>query len=318
MSKKHAVYYLVDTENPGGCQNVEELLSLKQKTRIYLFYSENTSKVAPSVVQKMLDAGSVHLIPVQTGKNSLDFCLISMAGYLAALHPKASFVILSDDHGYDSAIQMWQEYGLSMKREGTELLAGKKADKKAASQEDKAEKEAAGTKEKAAEEGKKEDEVPRLELCRAGDAETEAAFSEEDTYVLPERIPEVPSVMEEAPSPVILDGRTPSLPEGAVTLAGQKKRRKKAPRKSSSGVLPSTGEEAVMVHSVYQMVEEMVKKSGVTQLNPRHVYEALVSSDPQMVLTRRYGYPAKTVGAFFSHTDKAARRKIRRLYLHAT
>ena len=118
MSKQHAIYYLVDTENPGGFNTVEDLLkkTAEEKCRLYLFYSENTSKLAPATVEKMPDAGCVKLIRVKTGHNSLDFCLISMAGYLCAKHPKATFVILSDDHGYDNAIQMWQDAGIRMRK----------------------------------------------------------------------------------------------------------------------------------------------------------------------------------------------------------
>lgn len=299
MSKQHAIYYLVDTENPGGFNTVEDLLkkTAEEKCRLYLFYSENTSKLAPATVEKMLDAGCVKLIRVKTGHNSLDFCLISMAGYLCAKHPKATFVILSDDHGYDNAIQMWQDAGIRMSRTGSpERPAAKKA---APAKRSSAGSSAASS----ASQEKRQILLGRavLELSElsTGSAEAEegVVLSQEDVFSLPEKLPEIPALPAEAglSAPVILDGRIPGLSRGSRPIT-----------RLDPAASPVPEE-------LLQAVQELLLDAGIRDIGTMDGIFALASENTQGYLTKTCGCTGAQAAAFFQKTDRAQRKLLCRL-----
>ena len=191
MSKQHAIYYLVDTENPGGFNTVEDLLkkTAEEKCRLYLFYSENTSKLAPATVEKMLDAGCVKLIRVKTGHNSLDFCLISMA----------------------------QDAGIRMSRTGSpERPVAKKAAPAKRSSAGSSAASSASQEKRQILSGRAVLELSELSTGSA-EAEEGVVLSQEDVFSLPEKLPEIPALPAEAglSAPVILDGRIPGLSRGS-------------------------------------------------------------------------------------------------------
>lgn len=300
MSKQHAVYYLVDTENPGGFNTVEDLLKKteEEKCRLYLFYSENTSKLAPAVVEKMLNAGCVKLIRVKTGHNSLDFCLISMAGYLCAKHPKASFVILSDDHGYDNAIRMWQDAGIRMSRTGSpEKPAVKKAKPASAA--------GAAPQEASPSVSKKKKPVSSggaaLELSarflESQEQAVDAVPSEEDSFSLPERMPEIPEIPVQTGSapPVILDGRMPSLPRGSRAITRLD---------ASANPVPQ---------ELLQAVQELLLDAGIRDLSAQAALSALAAENAQDYLVKTCGCTSAEAASFFQKTDRVQRRVLSRL-----
>lgn len=298
MSKQHAVYYLVDTENPGGFNTVEDLLKKtdEEKCHILLFYSDNTSKLAPSMVERMLEADCVRLIRVGTGKNSLDFCLISIAGYLCAKHPKASYVILSDDHGYDNAIRMWQDAGIRMMRTGSPQKPPAKkpeAPQKAVP----APKKALNTQKRLA-----PSEKPALLLEPLPTGETTApgdlALEEACALDLPDPAPEVPALPERTGSaaPLVLDGSAPSLPRGAKMISLLDASLRPAPEE------------------LLQAAQALLSDAGMTQIIPAEaLLQALATENPQDTLQKTCGCTPAQVSALFQKTDRAQRKALARL-----
>ena len=83
---------------------------------VYLFYSENANTLTFSMHRK-INACKAHfnLTEVKTGKaNALDFQLVTYLGYLIALSPKHNYFVVSQDKGFKSACQFWQDRGISV------------------------------------------------------------------------------------------------------------------------------------------------------------------------------------------------------------
>lgn len=99
--------YLVDTENVGfAWKHLLEHISSTDK--IILFYTENTpylSYLDLAYLQSLCDKFTLE--KCYTGKNALDFQLVSYMGYHMKSSTKAQFIIVSNDSGYDSVIQYW-------------------------------------------------------------------------------------------------------------------------------------------------------------------------------------------------------------------
>ena len=89
--------YLVDTENVGTTW--KEILPQKNtKDLIILFYTENS----PGISYKDLNIirqypSSFDMILCYSGKNGLDFQLVSYLGYLIKTAPKSAYIIISND-----------------------------------------------------------------------------------------------------------------------------------------------------------------------------------------------------------------------------
>ncbi len=99
--------YLVDTENVGFAWK-HLLEHINSTDKIILFYTENTpylSYLDLAYLQTLCDR--FILEKCYTGKNALDFQLISYMGYHMKSSPKSQFIIISNDSGYDSVIQYW-------------------------------------------------------------------------------------------------------------------------------------------------------------------------------------------------------------------
>ncbi len=99
--------YLVDTENVGTTW--KEILPQKNtKDLIILFYTENS----PGISYKDLNIirqypSSFDMILCYSGKNGLDFQLVSYLGYLIKTAPKSEYIIISNDVGYDAVVKFW-------------------------------------------------------------------------------------------------------------------------------------------------------------------------------------------------------------------
>lgn len=101
--------FLIDTENVGVIW--KELLTRKTaKDRIVLFFTEKSphiSYVDLEFICKYPD--TFEMIQCYTGKNGLDFQLVSYLGYLLKSSPKAEYIILSNDCGFDPVIRFWTD-----------------------------------------------------------------------------------------------------------------------------------------------------------------------------------------------------------------
>ena len=102
--------YLIDFENVSnrGFNGIERVGG---KDAIILFYSEQRSTISITVHRKLEETKArKEYLPVKTGgKNALDFQLVTWLGYLIAQQPDEEYCIVSNDTGFDAAIDFWQK-----------------------------------------------------------------------------------------------------------------------------------------------------------------------------------------------------------------
>lgn len=109
--------YLIDFENvsSGGFNGIE---ALDAKDELMIFYSEQKSSISISVHRK-LEKSPVkkEYLPIRTGgKNALDFQLVTWLGYLIAKGEKAEYCVVSNDTGFDYALDFWKKRGIRVSR----------------------------------------------------------------------------------------------------------------------------------------------------------------------------------------------------------
>ncbi len=124
---KDSVVYLIDTEN---VKTVWTLLleKMTDQDRIYVFYTMNSGSVSYEAINGIMSSGKhVELKECFTGKNGLDFQLVSYLGYLIRENENADYCIISDDGGYDAAIKFWEKRGIKVSRKTAVQVSGKPA-----------------------------------------------------------------------------------------------------------------------------------------------------------------------------------------------
>lgn len=122
----HTVY-LIDTEN---VRTVWTLLldRMTENDKIYVFYTENSGNIKYEDLNGVISSGkNVELIQCHTGKNGLDFQLVSYLGYLIRNNENADYCIISDDSGYDAVIKFWEGRDVDVTRKTAFQISGKQA-----------------------------------------------------------------------------------------------------------------------------------------------------------------------------------------------
>ncbi|MCR4791512.1 MAG: hypothetical protein K5871_02050 [Lachnospiraceae bacterium] len=122
----HTVY-LIDTEN---VRTVWTMLldRMTVNDKIYVFYTMNSGNVSYEDLNGVISSGkSVELIQCHTGKNGLDFQLVSYLGYLIRNNENADYCIISDDSGYDAVIKFWEGRDVDVTRKTAFQVSGKPA-----------------------------------------------------------------------------------------------------------------------------------------------------------------------------------------------
>ena len=113
-----AKIYLVDSENIGASWS-QLLPSMSKEDQMFVFYTEKSPYIS---YDNLLQVIAHCQIPVfnkcYEGKNALDFQLVSELGHKLCQEPKAEFIIVSDDYGYDAAIRYWKERSYNVHRIG--------------------------------------------------------------------------------------------------------------------------------------------------------------------------------------------------------
>lgn len=113
---------LVDYENvqPASipCPNGGSVKAL-------IFLGPNQTKVPLALAQSVQALGSdAQYVSIEVkGKNALDLCLAYWIGRLAAVDPKADFVIHSKDRGFDPLIAYLGKLGIRVRRRAKPLVA---------------------------------------------------------------------------------------------------------------------------------------------------------------------------------------------------
>lgn len=119
--------YLIDTEN---VRTVWTLLldRMTLNDKIYVFYTMNSGNVSYEDLNGVISSGkNVELIQCHTGKNGLDFQLVSYLGYLIRNNENADYCIISDDSGYDAVIKFWEGREVKVSRKTAFQISGKQA-----------------------------------------------------------------------------------------------------------------------------------------------------------------------------------------------
>jgi NTP pyrophosphatase (non-canonical NTP hydrolase) len=102
------VHVLVDWENVQPKENDVRAL-VDGATDLWLFHGPTQRNVAEHHAGFGVRATPVRIS--RTGKNALDFHLAFYMGYIAARHPDARFVVLSNDNGYKPMLEHAAELG---------------------------------------------------------------------------------------------------------------------------------------------------------------------------------------------------------------
>ena len=110
------VQYLIDSENVGDFWI--PLLELPaDKSELIVFYTRNSPHMSyDSLIRLKESDRTVTFIKCYEGTNSLDFQLVSELGYLIGKNESGSFVIVTNDTGFDAAVKYWRRNKKSVKR----------------------------------------------------------------------------------------------------------------------------------------------------------------------------------------------------------
>lgn len=125
--------YFIDSENVND-NWIDTIPEIKKTDEIKVFYTEKSTNVSYEKFSKIADGGaSLNWIKCFTGQNALDFQLVTDLGYCVAKGAKDSFVIISNDKGYDAVVNYWVVKGINISRVGVEMESPKKQKRKVAS-----------------------------------------------------------------------------------------------------------------------------------------------------------------------------------------
>lgn len=117
------VTYLVDTENVASSGFVG-LESLPKSAKIYYFYSMRSYRPSYPEIESLrnLQCKVEFVDSAKSGTNALDFQMITFLGYLigkSKSHGKHKYIIITNDTGFDAAIEFWTSRGELVSRQDT-------------------------------------------------------------------------------------------------------------------------------------------------------------------------------------------------------
>lgn len=127
MSKKKT-FYLIDTENVGD-RWIKTAEKAGKKDRLIAFYTENHSKLLEKLLARHVHDPRFTWLETASGSNALDYQLMGVLSYLVSKHPKARYCILSNDHGYEKAVDFWKDRGIDIQQDKLDLSKKKKKKK---------------------------------------------------------------------------------------------------------------------------------------------------------------------------------------------
>ncbi len=136
--------YLIDYENVhfGGLEGVE---SLSSKDTVVIFYGNDASTLPMDLHVRIVESGAAlqYMKIEKMAKNYLDFQLSAISGYLVATTKQTDFVVVSNDKGFDSVLDLWNNADfvgrkLTFIRRDQIAVKGKKGKAKTKTKEEKA------------------------------------------------------------------------------------------------------------------------------------------------------------------------------------
>ena len=125
--------YLIDSENVGSTWI--SLLQNDEKFELFICVTENAKALNFTLLKELTSdhKHKINIIECKPGKNSLDFYLSSYLGYLIGKGRHSAYVVVSQDTGYDSVIEYWNQEGYDVKRINTKPEVQKKTVQRRAS-----------------------------------------------------------------------------------------------------------------------------------------------------------------------------------------
>lgn len=117
MEPEKELHVLVDFENVHPA--FDQLAAFAPDfTKVWLFHGPNQMRM----LEKLMPPHELVVrVPLsKTGPNALDFHLTFYLGYVAAKHPSADLVVISNDTGYDPMIMHAESLGFTVHRIGFE------------------------------------------------------------------------------------------------------------------------------------------------------------------------------------------------------
>ena len=118
--------YLIDTENVGSTWT-NLLKENSKKMDLYVFVTENAKNLNFKLLHELTNSKvNLKIIDCEIGKNSLDFYLASYLGYLIGKNANSSYVVVSQDNGFDHVIEYWNAQGIKVERIDTKPVVVKK------------------------------------------------------------------------------------------------------------------------------------------------------------------------------------------------
>lgn len=117
LFQRKNIAYLIDTENVGSTWI--NLFKENKKMDLFIFVTRNAKNLNYSLLREItnsLNDNSYKIFDCEVGRNSLDFYLSSYLGYLIGRNSNSSYVIVSQDKGYDHIIDFWKEQGIEVTR----------------------------------------------------------------------------------------------------------------------------------------------------------------------------------------------------------
>ncbi|MBR6107525.1 MAG: hypothetical protein IKQ39_05915 [Oscillospiraceae bacterium] len=103
--------FLIDYENVNSA-GLHGIGQASQDDRVILFYSHAANTLSFEIMDEMIASNIMpeRVCLERTGKNALDFQLVTFLGYLIAREKADAYYIISKDTGYQAAIAFCQEY----------------------------------------------------------------------------------------------------------------------------------------------------------------------------------------------------------------
>lgn len=100
--------YLVDYENVNS-SGMKGLEQLTENDEVFLFYSVNSNTMTFSLHNSICSSkAKIEFLNCNTGgKNSLDFQIATLLGFLIAKNGDVEYVIVSKDTGFASIVTFW-------------------------------------------------------------------------------------------------------------------------------------------------------------------------------------------------------------------
>ena len=108
--------YLVDSENVGDIW-VPLLVASQPDEEVIVFYTQKSPHMNYENVRLLKETEKeAEFIKCFEGSNALDFQLVTQLGYLLCENQANSYVIVSNDTGFDAAVRYWKQRNMPVQR----------------------------------------------------------------------------------------------------------------------------------------------------------------------------------------------------------